>query len=108
MFCKHVLLASLLFLIFLFAIFNNSPHSICEKNYCIVSFDVIRFLLGICYKQVFTDFVAILIACSVDVIAAVHQYVNGSIYIFSFYEFILCIRFVYSWAFKIAYDIWKC
>ena len=37
------------------AIFNNSPHSIYVNNCCIVSFDVIRPLGGICDKQVLTE-----------------------------------------------------
>ena len=43
----------LLFLLFLFAIFNCSPHSIYVNNCCVASFDVIRPLRGICDKQVF-------------------------------------------------------
>ena len=49
---KHEILAFLLFLTFLFTIFNNSPHSIYAKNCCLVSFDVIMVLREISDKQV--------------------------------------------------------
>ena len=66
--------------------FNNYPYSTYVNNFCIVSFDVIRTLRGICDNQVFTKFLAILPNCSFSVTVAVNKYVNSTIYIFRFYE----------------------
>ena len=55
-FCNHKILAFLLFLKFLLAIFNNSPHSTYVSNFGIVSFDVIRPLRGIRDKHIFRVF----------------------------------------------------
>lgn len=58
-FCEQKILAFLLFLIFLFPVFNNSPHSIYENNCCIVSFDIIRTLRGIFNKLILREFLNI-------------------------------------------------
>ena len=73
---------------FLFAIFNNSPYSTCVNNFCIVSFDVIRPLWGLCDKQGFTKFLTSLSNCSNSITVAVDKYVNSSIYFFGFYDFL--------------------
>ena len=58
------------------------------NNCCIVSFDVIRLLLGICDKQMFTKFLTILPNCPVHVSVVVDKYVNKSTYIFGFLCFL--------------------
>ena len=83
------------------AIFSNSRHSIRVNNCCIVSFDVIRPMGGICDKQVFTEFLTILPNCFTGANAAVDEYVNSSIYILVFMTFfMLYVRLVHSWAFE--------
>ena len=73
---------------FLFAVFNNSPHSTYVNNFCIVSFDMIRPLRRVCGKKGFTKVLTILLNCSVGVTVAVDKYVNSSIYFFGFYDFL--------------------
>ena len=87
-FCKHKVATFLSFLTFLFAIFNNSTYSTYVNNFCIVSFDVIRTLQGICDKQGFAEFLTILPNYPVGGTAAVDKYVNSAIYIFGFYDFL--------------------
>ena len=70
------------------AIFSNSRHSIYENNCCIVSFDVIRPLGGICDKQVFTESLTILPNCFAGATVAVDKYVTSSIYILVFMTFL--------------------
>ena len=72
---------------FLFAIFNNSPHSTYVNNFSIVSFDIIRPLRRVCGKKGFTKFLTILPNCSVGVTVAVDKYVINSTYIFGFMSF---------------------
>ena len=83
-FCNHKVLRFLSFLTFLFAIFNNIPHSTYVSNFCIVSFDVITPLQGLCDKQGFTKFLTILPYCSVGVTVVLDKYVNNSVYFFGF------------------------
>ena len=104
-FFDNKVLTFLSLLTFLFTIFNNNPYSRYVNNFCIVSFDVIRPLLGICDKQCLAKFLTILSNCSVGVTFAVGKYVNSSIYTFGFHVFY--VRLVHSWAFKMPYDIWK-
>ena len=86
-FCNHEVLTFLSFLTFLFAIFNNNPYST-YVNFSIVSFNIIRPLQRLCDKQGFINFLTILPNCYVGVIVAVDKYVNSSIYVFSFYNFL--------------------
>ena len=74
-----------MYLLFLYAIFNNSPHKIYVNN-CVVLFDVIKPLRGIYDKQIFTEYLALLTNCSVNVTVAVDKYVNSSIYNLVLYE----------------------
>ena len=85
---NHKELTFLSFLTFLFAIFKNSPYSTYVNNFCIVSFDVIGPLRGLCDKQDFTKFLTILLNYPVGVTVAVDTYVNSSIYFFGFYDFL--------------------
>ena len=64
---------------FLFATFNNSPHITDVYNFCIASFHVIRPMRGLCDRQGFTNFLTILLNCSVGVTVDVDEYVNNSI-----------------------------
>ena len=75
-----------MYLLFLYAIFNNSPHNIYVNN-CVVLFDVIKPLRGIYDKQTFTEYLALLTNCSVNVTVAVDKYVNSSIYNLVFMRF---------------------
>ena len=86
-FCHRKVLTVLSFFTFLFAISNNGPYSTYAYNFCIVSFDVLRPLRGLCDKQGLTK-LTILPNCSVGVTVAVGKYVNSSIYFFGFYGFL--------------------
>ena len=55
-FCNRKALPFLMFLTFLFLIFNNSPHSTYANNFSIVSFDVIRPLRRVCDNKVLQNF----------------------------------------------------
>ena len=87
-FFNQKILTFLSFLTFLFAVFNNGPHSTYVNNFSIVSFDIIRPLRRVCDKKGFTKFLTILPNCSVGVTVAVDKYVNSSIYLFGFYDFL--------------------
>ena len=87
-FCNHKVLTFLSLLTFLFTILNNSPYSMHVYNFCIVSFHVIRPTQGLCGKQGFTNSLIILPNCSISVTVAVDKYVNSSIYLFGFYDFL--------------------
>ena len=87
-FSNNIVLTFLSFLTFLFTMFNNSPYSRYVNSFCVVSFDVIRPLRGICDKQGFTKFLTILPNCSVGVTVADDKYANSSIYIFGFHDFL--------------------
>ena len=87
-FCNHKVLTFLSLLTFLFTILNNSPYSMHVYNFCIVSFHVIRPTQGLCGKQGFTNSLIILPNCSISVTVAVDKYVNNSIYLFGFYDFL--------------------
>ena len=88
-FFNQKVLTFLSFLAFSYAIFNNSPYSTYVNNFCIVSFDVIRRLRGLCDKPGFTKFLTILTNCSAGVTVSVDKYVDSSIYFFGFNDFLL-------------------
>ena len=74
----------------------------------IVSSDVIRPIQGLREKQVFIKFLTILPNCSVGVTVIVAKFVNSSIYFFVFFLlFMLYVRLVHSWTFRMSHDIWK-
>ena len=65
-FCNHKVLKFLSLLTFLFAIFNNSPHSTYTNNFSIVSFDIIRPLWRVCetrFYKIFNNFTELFCWC---------------------------------------------
>lgn len=76
------------FLTILFGLFSNSPYSKYVNKFCLIWFDVIRPLRGICDGQLFIKSLTLLPNCSVGVSVAADRYVNSSIYIFRFYDFL--------------------